>query len=53
MANTQQTNTQNAAAPQLRLGQLGGGALASGDIVNLFRGNLSFPMEVLAGAYLH
>lgn len=48
MAQSQQTNSQNAASPQLTLGQLGGGALSSGDIVNLFRGNLSFPLEVLS-----
>ncbi len=48
MPNTQQTNSNNAASPQLTLGQLGSSALASGNIVNLFRGNLSFPIEVLS-----
>lgn len=48
MPNSKQSNRNNAVSPQLLLGQLGGNALSSGDIVNLFRGNLSFPLEVLS-----
>ena len=43
----QSSNRQTAAIPPLTLGQSGGGALGSGDIVNLFQGSLSFPLEIL------
>ena len=43
-----QSDSQNADSPRLYTAQIGGDAIGSGDVVNLFRGNLGFPLELLS-----
>ncbi|QUM85219.1 RHS repeat-associated core domain-containing protein [Moritella sp. 28] len=48
MTTAEQTHNNESAIPRLTLEQFGGDDIGKSEMVNLFRGNLSFPLEVTA-----